>query len=149
MTDNETLMKQAESHAVLRRVLLIVNALSYVGWIGSSGLAHMGTLSVDPATLSLVQMVCWPVWLISLIRIFWTMMRLGKRRDIGALVDDERTQGVSAKSFQIGYWALLLAITGVYAANFFVPVDVKLVGPFLLALGVAAPSLTYALLYRS
>jgi len=149
MTDNETLMKQAEGYAILRRVLLIANALAYVGWIGSSGLAYMGTFSVDPAILKLVQILCWPVWLISLIGIFWTMKRLGKRRDIGALVDDERTQGLSAKSFQIGYWALLLAVTGIYAANFFVPVDIKLVGPFLLALGVAAPSLTYALLYRS
>ncbi len=84
MTDTDTLLKQAEGIAGLRRGLMIVNALSY-----------------------------------------------------------------TRRAFQTGYWTLLLAVTGLYATSFFVPIDIRAAAPFLLALGVAAPSLTYAFLYRS
>lgn len=148
MTDNEILLRQAEAHAVARRLLMIVNALSYIAWIGAFGLSQSGH-GFDGHLLGLVQALSFPVWLVSLLAIFWTIRRLRQRRDIAGLIDDERTVRVSGRSFQVGYWGLLLAITGLFAASFFIPLDVRLVAPFLLALGVAAPSLTYAWLYRS
>ncbi len=148
MTDAEKLLKQAEGMAGLRRGLLIVNALSYAVWIGSTGLQHIAT-GIPPQTLNLVGMAAWPLWLISLLGIFWTMMHLAKRRDIAGLVDDERTVGLTKRAFQAGYWVLILAVAGAYATSFFVTIDMQAAAPFLLALGVAAPSLTYALLYRS
>lgn len=148
MTDTEKLLKQAEGMAGLRRVLLIVNALSYVVWIGSTGVQHLDT-GIPPQIVGLTGMLAWPVWLVSLLGIFWTMAHLAKRRDIAGLVDDERTAGLTKKAFQAGYWALILALAGVYAASYFIPIDVQTAAPFLLALGVAAPSLTFALLYRS
>ncbi|MGZ3298356.1 MAG: hypothetical protein ACXU8U_05890 [Asticcacaulis sp.] len=147
--DNDRLMKQAEGYIALRRVLLIVNALGYIAWIGSEGLGHLGNLSVDPHTLSLVKLVAQPIWVLSLLGIFGVMARLRKRRDIAGLVDDERTRALSGWSFKAGYWVLLISIAGVYAANFFMTIDVRLVAPLLLALGVATPSLTYAVTYRN
>jgi len=148
MTDTDKLLKQAEGIAGLRRGLMVVNALSYVAWIGSTGLQHAGT-GLPPQSLALAGMIAWPAWLVSLLGILWTMKHLASRRDIAGLVDDERTAGLTKRAFQAGYWALLLAVTGLYAASYFVPIDIKTAAPFLLALGVAAPSLTYAFLYRS
>lgn len=149
MTENEKLLQQAEGQANLRRLLLVINAASYVVWIGSRSLTALGSSSLDPGLLSTVQMAAWPVWLVSLVGLLWAMARLRKRRDIAGLVDDERTTGLSARSFQVGYWVLLVGAAAVYTASFFITVDVKLVAPALVALGVAAPSLTYAALYRS
>jgi len=148
MTDNDKLLKQAEGMAGLRRGLLIVNALSYVLWIGSRGLQYIDA-GIPEDAVNLAGMVAWPIWLISLLGIFWTMMHLAKRRDLAGLVDDERTAGLTKRAFQVGYWALLAAVTGLYITSYFVAIDIRTAAPFLLALGVAAPSLTYALLYRS
>ena len=148
MSDAEKLLKQAEALAGLRRGLMIVNALSYIAWIGATGLQHVDT-GLAPQTLGLVGTAAWPVWLVSLLGILWTMMHLARRRDIAGLVDDERTANLTSRAFQAGYWALLLAVSGLYAASYFIAVDIKVAAPFLLALGVAAPSLTYAFLYRS
>ncbi|WP_443747403.1 hypothetical protein [Asticcacaulis solisilvae] len=148
MSDTEKLLKRAEGMAGLRRGLMVVNALTYVMWIGSTGLQHVDT-GLAPQTLNLIGLAAWPVWLASLLGILWTMRHLAKHRDIAGLVDDERTVGLTKRSFQAGYWVLLLAVAGLYTASFFVPIDVRMAAPILLALGVAAPSLTYALLYRS
>ncbi len=147
MGDGDKLLKQAQSHAALRRVLLVVNGLSYLVWIGSRGLGFAG--SVDPGLLAAMGMIAWPVWLVSLLGIFWTMARLRKRRDIAGLVDDERTVGLAGTAFKAGYWVLLVGIAAVFAVSYFVSIDVRAVMPVLLALGVAAPSLTYAALFRS
>ena len=147
MADTDKLIKQAHSHAVLRRVLLIVNGLSYLAWIGSRGAAFAGL--ADDRLVSLISNLAWPLWLISLVGILWTMARLRKRRDIAGLVDDERTVGLASTAFKTGYWLLLIGIAAVFAASYFVSIDVRAVMPVLLALGVAAPSLTYAALFRS
>ena len=147
MGDADKLLKQAQSHVALRRVLLVVNGLSYVMWIGSRGLGFAG--GVDPGLLSAIGMIAWPVWLVSLLAIFWTMARLRKRHDIAGLVDDERTVGLTGTAFKAGYWVLLIGVAAVFAASYVLPIDVRAVMPVLLALGVAAPSLTYAALFRS
>ncbi len=147
MDDNEQLMRRAEGLAGLRRVALIINGLAYFVWIGATGLEH-GHVAMDAAALKLAQMAGGGVWLVSLLILFWIMARLGKNREIGRLVDDERTQGLSARCYQMGYWALLLGVTGVYTASFLTKVDVNLVAPLLLATGVAVPPLTFAFLYR-
>ena len=148
MTDNEALLKKAEGVAGFRRVLLIINALAYFAWIGATGLER-GHVDIDGGILKLTQVVAGAVWLISLVALFVAMAKLRQRKDIAGLVDDERTQGLTARCFQMGYWALLLGVTGVYTASYLMEVDVKLIAPFLLALGVAVPPLTFAFLYRS
>ncbi len=146
MGNTDRLMREAAGQALLRRTLLVVNAASYVAWIGSIWLMHVGT--IDPGALSLVQTIAWPVWLISLFGILAGMVYMRRRRDIAGLVDDERTVGLAATAFKTGYWVLLVAVAGVYAGSFFTTIDVRLVAPVLLALGVATPSVTYAALYR-
>ncbi len=148
MTDNEGLMQQAESHGVLRRVLLIVNAGAYIAGMICTSLTRLEGLRGHLRMFVMGEFICWPVWFLSLLAILWTMQRLRQRPDIGVLVDDERTSGLTARSFQAGYWALLLGVAGLYAASFLMPVDVRLIAPLLVALGVAAPGLTYAFLYR-
>ena len=148
MDDNEQLLKRAEGLAGLRRVVLIVNAVAYFTWIGATGLEH-GHIDVDPVALKLAQLGGAAIWLVSLVIVFWIMMRLGKNRAMGRLIDDERTQGLTARCYQMGYWALLLGVTGIYTASFLTKVDVNLVAPLLLATGVAVPPLTFAFLYRS
>lgn len=147
MTDSEQLLKQAERLAGLRRGLLLVNAFAYMSAIGAMGLSHAGGYGFDAAQLNLTQMIAWPLWFVSLLGVLWTMRRAA-RPEIGALIDDERTANLKSTAFQAGYWTLLLSVALVFAATYLMPIDIKLVLPFMLAVGVAAPPLTYAFLYR-
>ncbi len=148
MSDTQNLMKKAEGYVQWRRALLVINALAYIGWIGATGLTYLPAVAIDPGMLNLISAVCWPVWLLSLLGIFAQVAYARKHRDISALADDERTVGYTKTAFQTGYWLLLTGLALVYAASYFTPLDVKAVIPFMLALGVAAPSLTYAVLDR-
>lgn len=145
MSDNEGLIKQAETMGSQRRILLILQGVSYVGWIGSQGLTPI--IGHAPL-LKAVQIICWPVWLLSLLLTFWLMRRTAKNHQIAALLDDERTKGLVTTVFQTSYWVLLTAVAVTYAATYVTEVDIKAVAPVLLSLGVAVPSLTYAALYR-
>lgn len=148
MSDTQLLMKKAEGYVQWRRSLLVVNALAYIGWIGSTGMGYLHTVAIEPSVLNLVAMICWPIWLLSLLGIF-AQMRYGRKHgEISRLADDERTVSYTKTAFQTGYWLLLVALAGVYAASYFIELDIKAVIPFMLALGVAAPSLTYALMDR-
>ncbi|MDV6329226.1 hypothetical protein [Asticcacaulis sp. 201] len=149
MSENERLIKQAEHMGGLRRLLLIGQAVGYIGWIGSRGLGYVQGLSIDPLVLMVVQNLCWPLWMVSLLASLWLMRRTTKNRQLSALLDDERTAELTKKVFQIGYWVLLIALALVYASTFLTDVDIRAIAPILLSLGVAAPSLTYAALYRS
>lgn len=147
--DNEQLLRRAESHQTWRRVFLVINGLAYIGWIGSEGMAHANAFGLGEGVWNLVKTLSWPVWLVSLCIIFWQMRHLFKNREIGAMVDDERTEKLSARSFQVGYWTLLVAITGLYTASYFVDgIDVRTVVPMLLAAGVTVPAFTYAFFHE-
>ena len=145
MSDNERLIQQAEQAGGLRRLFLIGQAVGYIGWIGSQGLSALG---LDPHILTIVQNLCWPLWLVSLLATFWLMRRTAKNRQLAVLLDDERTSGLTKTVFQTSYWVLLTAVALVYAATFVAEVDIRVIAPILLSLGVAVPSLTYACLYR-
>lgn len=145
MSDNERLIQQAEQAGGLRRLFLIGQAVGYIGWIGSQGLSALG---LDPHILTIVQNLCWPLWLVSLLATFWLMRRTAKNQQLAALLDDERTSGLTKTVFQTSYWVLLIAVALVYAATFVTEVDIRAIAPILLSLGVAVPSLTYACLYR-
>ena len=145
MSDNELLIQQAEQAGGLRRLFLIGQAVGYIGWIGSQGLSALG---LDPHILTIVQNLCWPLWLVSLLATFWLMRRTAKNQQLAALLDDERTSGLTKTVFQTSYWVLLIAVALVYAATFVTEVDIRAIAPILLSLGVAVPSLTYACLYR-
>ena len=150
MNANEKLLKQAEGFGALRRLLMLINALSYMVWIGAQAIVFFPEMHVSMQQTALIQMVAGPIWLISLIAIFATIFYLVRRSDLRRLVDDERTQNLNLRAFQAGYLVLLLAIAGAYALCFIgkTPNPGALL-PILLSLGVAVPSLTYAALYRS
>ncbi len=148
MSENDRLIQQAEWAGGLRRLFLTGQAVAYIGWIGSQGAAHIPALNIDPIVLNLIQTVCWPIWLVSLLATFWLMRRTAKNRQVSALLDDERTVGLTKTVFQASYWVLLVAVALVYAATFISEVDIRAIAPILLSLGVAVPSLTYACLYR-
>lgn len=145
MSDNERLIQQAEQAGGLRRLFLIGQAVGYIGWIGSQGLSALG---LDPHILTIVQNLCWPLWLFCLFATIWLMRRTAKNQQLAALLDDERTSGLTKTVFQTSYWVLLIAVALVYAATFVTEVDIRAIAPILLSLGVAIPSLTYACLYR-
>jgi hypothetical protein len=149
MSHTDALMQQAARHAALRRVLLVVNGGAYLAALASQGLLALKAAPASPALLHAVLWVAWPLWAASLLALFWTMARLRRRLDIAGLVDDERTSALSAQAFKAGYWALLLALAGLYAASFLTGIDFRAAAPLLLGLGVAVPPLTYALLYRA
>ena len=149
MSEADLLLKQAQSYAVTRRLLMVVNAVSYVAAIGAQGLLAMKRPLIDVHVLDAVRFTAWPIWALSLVGLFWAMARLRRRADLAGLVDDERTADVTNLSFKAGYWVLLLGITGVLVVNSFVPLDLGGIVLLLLGLGVAAPSLTYAAFYRS
>jgi len=149
MSDNEKLLRQAEGLAGYRRVMLVVNALSYTAWVVSFALGQTGMGDLPPRLLTMIGLAAFPVWLISLIALVWGIRRLARDKALGALIDDERTRDLTKRAFQAGYWALLLALAGLYAVSYFTDINIRLIVPFLLAFGVAAPSLTYAALYRS
>jgi hypothetical protein len=148
MTDNDRLVQQAEQMGGLRRLFLIGQGVGYAGWIGSRSLQFINGLAIDPLFLTLVQNLCWPLWLFSLLATLWVMRRTAKNHQLGALLDDERTAGLIKTVLQTSYWVLLIAVALVYAATFITDVDIRLVAPILVSLGVAVPSLTYACCYR-
>ena len=148
MSDTQVLMKKAEGFVRWRRGVLVLNALAYVGWIGGAGLSHLGVVAIDNGLLGLISTVSLVVWIVSLMTIFAQMNYARRHREISRLADDERTVTYTKTAFQTGYWLLLIALGCAYAASYFTDLDIKAVVPFLLALGVAAPSLTYAVLDR-
>jgi hypothetical protein len=148
MTSNDHLIQQAERMGGLRRLFLIGQAIGYIGWIGSRSLQFINGLAIDPLALTLVQNLCWPLWLFSLVATLWLMRRTAKNRQLGALLDDERTAGLMKTVFQTSYWVLLIAVALLYAVTFVTDVDIRAVAPILVSLGVAVPSLTYACFYR-
>jgi hypothetical protein len=141
--DSERLMQRAETHAAVRKGLMIVNALAYIGWIGSQGLAQAAAFGLGASTWSVIGNASVPIWAISLALIFIQLAMLKRNRDVAALVDDERSAGKKALAFQGGYWVLLVAVAGLYTATFFAPdLDMRTFMPLLLAAGVAAPAFT-------
>ncbi len=139
--DSEQLARRAERHVALRKGLMIVNALAYIGWIGSEGLAHADALGLGPSFWGQVSNVSKPVWAISFALIMLQAVMLKRNRDIAVLVDDERSKEKTALAFQGGYWVLLVAVAGLYAATFVAPgLDMRTFMPLLLAAGVAAPA---------
>jgi hypothetical protein len=142
MEDSEERLRQAEGLAGLRRGLLLVNALAYVVALGAGGLSRVGGYGFDTAQLDLARLIAWPIWFLSLLGILWTMHRAKRHPEIGALMDDERTVNLKSIGFQAGYWAILLPVAGHMTATYFTDVDIKLVLPFVLAVGVAVPPMT-------
>ncbi|MGN6423121.1 MAG: hypothetical protein ACTHLA_07425 [Asticcacaulis sp.] len=149
MSDNETLLHQAERLANFRRAALIVNALCYAGWMLGMGMTSGQTDQAHRGLWLLEEAAAFSVWLISLLAILWTIRHARRRRDLGALIDDERTQGLTIRAFQTGYWLLLLPLAALYTLSWFVAIDLRQALLALMALGVAAPSLTYGLFYRN
>lgn len=149
MSDNETLLHQAEGLANFRRAALIVNALSYAGWMLGMGMTSGPADQTHRGLWLLEEVAAFSVWLISLMAILWTVRHARRRRDLGALIDDERTQGLTIRAFQAGYWLLLLPLAALYTLSWFVAIDLRQALLALMALGVAAPSLTYGLFYRN
>lgn len=148
MSENEKLLRQAEGFAGTRRMLLIINALSYFVWIGAQALQFFPGFT--PHQVAMIQFIAGPIWLVSLLSILVLSLRLYGRHDLRGLVDDERTVKTSSQAFQIGYWVLLIGIAVVYALRFCgVQLESAVFLPILLSLGVAVPGLTYAALYRS
>ena len=147
MTENETLLRQAEALAVGRRLSMVVNAVSYFIWIGAQSLYFIPQIKMTGAQIAAIQMVFGPLWLVSLAGVVLTIVW---RRDVRALVDDERTAKLSLRAFQAGYGALLVAIA-VLCSLPLLGYQLNILGvlPILLSLGVAVPPLTYAALYRS
>ena len=149
MTDNELLLRQAEGVTTWRRLLLVVNALTYAAWIGVFGVSISGAHIALPPWALIAAVVCAVVWMLSMIGIFLGIRALKRNRALAGLVDDERTVGLRGRAVQAGYWVVLIAIAILYGLAGFVPLDIKLVLPALIALGVAVPNLTYAWLYRN
>jgi uncharacterized membrane protein len=149
MSDNETRLKQAERFATIRRVLLVINALAYIVWIGAQSLYFIEGINAANQLIARIQMVAGPVWLISLLALFFMIFRLFWRRDLRAMVDDERTQTTTHHAFLAGYIVLLVSVVIFYTLSLtgHRP-NLSAVLPIMLSLGVAVPSLTYAALYR-
>ena len=147
MNENEKRLRRAETVANVRRLLLAVNAVAYFGWIGAQALYFIPQIKVTNAQVALAQMILGPLWLASLIGLVLILMW---RRDVRALIDDERTAKLTLRAFQAGYGALLLAVT-VLSILPYLGYRLNILGvlPILLSLGVAVPPLTYAALYRS
>jgi hypothetical protein len=138
--DNERLMRRAETQVAIRKALMVVNALAYIGWIGSQGLAHAEAFGLSPSTWDVVRNLSMPVWGICLILILAQFAMLKRNRDVAVLVDDERNREKTALAFKGGYWALLVAVAGLYTLSFFAPnLDMRTFMPLVLAAGVAAP----------
>lgn len=143
--DNEQLVRRAETHSRLRRILLVANALTYVAWLAAQGLEHAQAFGLSPATWSMLKSFTMVAWVISLTILCAQISHLRRHRALGALVDDERQLQTKAVAFQTGYWVLLVIVAALYLVSFFdVDVDVRTVLPFLLAAGVAVPGLTIA-----
>ena len=139
--DNERLMRRAETHVALRKGLMIVNALAYIGWIGSRGLAHAEAFGISAPVWEIVRNLSMPVWAISLLLILAQVSALKRNRDIATLVDDERSAAKTNLAFKSGYVVLLIAVACLYAATFVVPdLDMQTFLPLLLAAGVTAPA---------
>ncbi len=147
MSDNERLLQRAEAFAATRRILLAVNGLAYLGWIGAQALDAVPGMPLGHGQLALIRLVPGAIWLFSLVALFVSM---AMSRSVRPLIDDERTAKFTLRAFQAGYGVLLVSIAALYGLAFAgYPVDMLAVLPILLSLGVAVPSLAYAALYRS
>ena len=149
MSDNDMLLRKAETLSNGRRFMLFLNAVTYVAWM--IGLAvNTGTSEggYNPIWRYL-QTAGMITWVLSLIGVAWTILAMRRHKHIAALVDDERTYQATGRAFMIGYIVLLFPLAGIYTASYFTQVDIRFVIPIMLAIGVATPSLTYVLFFRN
>ncbi len=149
MTESERLLRKAEHMARSRRLMLMVNAITYTAWM--TGLAvNTGTSAGQITPLwGYLQTAGMVGWILSLFGAGWTMLEARRHRDITVLIDDERTKHVTAQAFIVGYLLLLFPLAGIYTASYFMPVDIRFVIPIMLAIGVVGPNVTYALFFRN
>ncbi|ESQ93148.1 hypothetical protein [Asticcacaulis benevestitus] len=148
MSENEKLLRQAEGLAGFRRIMLVVIALSYVGWIVTFSLGVTGIGNLPHTLLITISLAILPVWAVSMIAFLWGMVRMTRDKKLGALIDDERTRGINHQAIQAGYWGMIVAAGICFWLSFFLDIDIRLVLAGLVGMGVAVPSLTYACLYR-
>lgn len=138
-TSNEQLARRAETHAVLRKGFMVINALAYIGWMTSLALGGSDLLSTG--LWEAVRNLSRTVWLISLILIVTQLGLLRRKPALARLVDDERSARNTHLAYRVGYFVLLVAIAAVYLATFYVAgLSLSVVMPLLLAAGVTAPA---------
>ena len=138
--DNERLARRAETHVAIRKGLLIINALSYIGWVGLEGLAHAKAFGLSLAVWDMIRNLSRPIWAISFFLILAQSVMLKRNRDLAVLVDDERSGARKNLAYMGGYWILLLATSGLYLAAVLTPgLDMRTFMPLMLGIGVAAP----------
>ena len=144
---DEATSARAERFQRRRTRLVMVSGLAFVSWMSTYSAGRL--VSPEHTGLAnLVQLVAFVVWAVSLLVVLSTGGGLLRDPAVRKIVEDELTQANRRSAFVFGYWALLVAAAGFYAGALFVPVPAIEALLVLLAVGVAAPALRFALLER-
>jgi hypothetical protein len=149
MSGNQLLLHQVESCIQRRRMLMVITALAYFIWIGADALTHIPALADQQHFVTLTKIMAGAVWVIGLVMSLRLSYRIYRDKSLRGMANDERTQALGKSGLQAGYWVLLILVAGCYAASYLYTIDARVVLPLLLAIGVAVPPLTYALLEQA
>jgi hypothetical protein len=148
MSTNDLLLRKADRMAGQRRLMLLLNGATYTAWMVGLAVTTGTSAWQDTPVWGYLRTAGMIGWILSLLGVGWTMLQARRHRQITALIDDERTKSVTAWAFGVGYVLLLFPLAGIYTASYFMPVGIHFVIPIMLAIGVVAPTATYAVLFR-
>src|SRR4249920_2099590 len=136
-------MSSADLLAARRRRQLVVNAIAFALWQVCLYGPHLAGKALAPVliTVGLLAFAAWAGSLLLLLRrnADWRTTRM---------LDDELTRQNAGRSFQFGYWVLLLTAACALPLAMFVTLPAVAVLRVLVIVGVAAPILRFVVLER-
>jgi len=136
-------MDSADLLAAKRRRQLVVNAIAFAVWQVCLYGPHLAGEALAPVliTLGILGFAAWAGSLLLLLRrtADWRTSRM---------LDDELTRQNAGRSFQFGYWVLLIAAACALSVAMFVTLPAVAVLRVLVIVGVATPILRFVVLER-
>lgn len=92
--------------------------------------------------------LAWAVWgMLVLTATFWPGWGRGSPRQ-RRILNDELTRAHRGAARTAGFWLLLLALSGLFAAQFFQPINLRLAIMAIVTAGIAVPALVFSALQR-
>jgi ABC-type spermidine/putrescine transport system permease subunit I len=136
-------MSSADLLAARRRRLLVVNAFAFGTWQVALYGPNLAGKALAPVLIT-IGLLGFAAWAGSL---FLVLRRPADPRT-SRVLDDELTRQNAGRSFQFGYWALLLTAACALPLAMFVDLPTTAVLRALVIVGVASPILRFVVLER-
>jgi hypothetical protein len=138
----------AERFGSKRWMVVILFTLAFVA-LGSSWVLQVDYFDRPiPGRSDGLRGLAWAAWgIVVLAATFWPRWGRGSARQ-RRILNDELTRAHRAAARTAGFWLLLLGVAGLFAVQFFEPVNFPLALMVIVTAGIAFPALVFSALQR-